>query len=274
MEALSVIWNVSPYIYQITETYGLRWYGVLFALAFVSSYYISLYIFKKENRSEHLLDVLFIVAAVFGVLGARIGHCLFYEPQYYFHNPGKILRMWEGGLASHGGAFGILISFAVVSHIMHVPYKTILARALLVIPLAGVFFRVGNLMNSEIYGVPTSLPWGFIFLQSSEVLAGIEVAEPRHPTQIYEALGYAFVFCIMMWHCHKRFIVQKTPSDDFIIGIFGFILFLIRFLVEFIKAPQETFEEGMFLNMGQLLSLPFIMYGLYSLFLYRKKSKV
>ncbi|MBO7125740.1 MAG: prolipoprotein diacylglyceryl transferase [Bacteroidales bacterium] len=131
----------------------------------------------------------------------------------------------------------------------------------MVIPLAGVFFRWGNLMNSEIYGEPTSLPWGFIFESSPEVLRGREEAVPRHPTQIYEMICYFSLFVVYMLHCWKRLRNGEPISDSFIIGMFGVWVFGGRFLIEFLKMPQVAFEQGLPLNMGQILSLPFIIWG-------------
>ena len=260
MNLLSVIWNVSPYVYRFSDTYAIRWYGILFALGFVFAYYVAYFICRKEQIPERHINKLAIACVLGGVLGARLGHCLFYEPAYFLSNPVKILHIWEGGMASHGGALGVIIAILCVSS-KEYPFTKNLARALLVIPLAGVFFRWGNLMNSEIYGEPTSLPWGFIFESSPEVLRGREEAVPRHPTQIYEMICYFAIFIIYMVHCWKRLRNGKPLSDAFIIGLFGVGVFGGRFLIEFLKMPQVAFEQGLPLNMGQILSLPFIIWG-------------
>ncbi len=260
MNLLSVIWNVSPYVYRFSDTYAIRWYGVLFALGFVFAYYIAYFICRKEQLPERHINKLAIACVVGGVLGARLGHCLFYEPTYYLSDPVKIFHIWEGGMASHGGALGVIIALLCVST-KEYPFSKNLARALMVIPLAGVFFRWGNLMNSEIYGEPTSLPWGFIFESSPEVIRGLEQAVPRHPTQIYEMICYFSLFVIYMLYCWKRLRNDKPISDTFIIGMFGVWVFGGRFMIEFLKMPQVAFEQGLLLNMGQILSLPFIIWG-------------
>lgn len=265
MDLLAVVWNVSPYIHQFSSTYAFRWYGVLFALAFVSAYYVSYFLLRKENFPDSLLNKMAIAVVVGGIFGARIGHCLFYEPTYYLHNPLKIFCIWEGGMASHGGAMGVLVAYLFVAR-NGISYRKILSRTMLVTPLAAVFFRMGNLMNSEIYGVPTNLPWGFVFIQSQEVLSGVEVAVPRHPTQIYEMLCYLSLFIFFMIYCHKSYKRHKELSDWFIIGIFFIGIFGTRFCIEFLKVPQVSFEKSLLLNMGQILSIPFIVFGSWSLY--------
>ena len=246
MDILSIVWNVSPYVYRFSETYAIRWYGILFALAFVLSYYVAYYICRKENFSERTVNIIAIASVLGGVIG-------------------------EGGMASHGGALGVLIAIFFISK-KELPYKTILARILLVVPLAGVFFRMGNLMNSEIYGTATNLPWGFVFVQSPEVLRGVEQAVPRHPTQIYEMICYVSLFAVYMVYCWKRLTHGKSLSDSFIIGMFGVWVFGGRFLIEFLKMPQVNFEQGLPLNMGQILSLPFIVWGVIALWNWQHKK--
>lgn len=264
MNLLAVVWNVSPYIHQFSGTYAIRWYGVLFALAFVLAYYVAYFLFTKEKIDESILNKMSIAAVIGGVVGARIGHCLFYEPAYYLNNPVKILCIWEGGMASHGGAIGVLLAFLFVAR-KNISYKTILSRTMLVTPIAAVFFRMGNLMNSEIYGIPTDLPWGFIFVNSHEVLTGIEAAVPRHPTQIYEMLCYFALFVFFIVYCYKILKIKGKINDWFVIGIFLTGIFGTRFCIEFIKLPQVAFEQTMILDMGQWLSLPFIVFGIYAL---------
>ncbi|MCQ2958685.1 MAG: prolipoprotein diacylglyceryl transferase [Bacteroidales bacterium] len=273
MNLLFVIWDVSPYIHQFSETYALRWYGILFALAFVSAYYVAYFLLQKENFPESLMNKTAIATVVGGVVGARIGHCLFYEPMYYISNPIKIFHIWEGGMASHGGAIGILIAFLLVAR-KGVSYKMILSRTMLVTPLGAVFFRMGNLMNSEIYGVETDLPWGFVFVNSFDVLKGVESAVPRHPTQIYEMLCYFVLFIILMVYCMRTFKKNQKLSDDFIIGIFFIGTFGTRFFIEFLKLPQVAFEQNLMLDMGQWLSIPFVIYGIFSLRKYSREKKL
>ena len=197
------------------------------------------------------------------VIGARLGHCLFYEPDYYLSNPVEILKIWKGGLASHGAAIGILIALYLFVRKYKKPFIWILDRIVVVVALGGALIRLGNLMNSEIYGVETSLPWGFVFVRNNEVV-------PKHPTQIYEALTYFFVFGLLFW------IYLKTKGQfrsGTLFGLFLILVFGIRFLIEFIKEDQVPFEEGMTLNMGQLLSIPFVLLGFGILYYYYRKSK-
>jgi prolipoprotein diacylglyceryl transferase len=217
-------------------------------------------IFKKEHIPQKMLDTLTTYMVIGTVVGARLGHCLFYEPAYYLANPLRILKVWEGGLASHGAAIGILISLYLFVRKVKKPYLWILDRIVIVVALAGFFIRMGNLMNSEIYGVQTSLPWGFIFVRWGETM-------PKHPTQIYEALSYLAIFFLLYSIYLRKGVKIK---QGFLFGLFLIILFSVRFLIEFIKEPQVGFEEHMVLNMGQLLSIPFILTGIF-LLVYKRK---
>jgi prolipoprotein diacylglyceryl transferase len=248
----AIIWNVDPEIFRI-GSFAIRWYGLLFALGFVFGYIIMGRIFRMESIPPKMLDTL-TTYMVFGtVLGARLGHCLFYEPEYYLSNPIKILKVWEGGLASHGAAAGILLALYFFSRKTKRSYLWILDRIVIVVALAGFLIRTGNLMNSEIYGTTTSFPWGFIFSLPGETVA-------KHPTQIYEGLSYLLIFAILyLLYLRNR----KSLKEGLLFGLFLTILFGVRFLIEFIKEPQVGFEENMLLNMGQLLSIPFIIAGIY-----------
>jgi len=177
----SIVWNVDPEIFRI-GSFAVRWYGLLFALGFVFGYIIMGKIFKWEKFPPKLLDTITTYMVVGTVVGARLGHCLFYEPAYYLSHPLKILMVWEGGLASHGAAVGILFAIYLFARKVNKPYLWVIDRIVIVVALAGFFIRMGNLMNSEIYGIETSLPWGFIFVRWGETV-------PKHPTQIYEALS-------------------------------------------------------------------------------------
>jgi phosphatidylglycerol---prolipoprotein diacylglyceryl transferase len=263
-------WNVKPEIFTLGPL-TLRWYGLLFVTAFIFGIIVFKKIFSKEGFSMELLDELTIYIALGTVIGARLGHVLFYSPGYYFENPVRILKIWEGGLASHGGAIGILLALYLFVKKNKLEYLWILDRIGIVVALGGVFIRLGNLMNSEIYGIPTSLPWGFIFNNSSEVLSGKEKAVPCHPTQIYEAISYLIIF-IFLYNCYnKNRFIQKR---GILFGVFLILLFGARFLIEFIKNPQENFEKFLPINMGQILSLPFILAGIiFIMYASRKPSK-
>lgn len=255
-------WNVSPELFHIGFI-SVRWYGLLFAASFYFGYILFNRFFKLENVPLEVLDKLTIYMAVGTVVGARLGHCLFYEPQYYLSNPWEILFIWHGGLASHGAAIGILLSLYYFSRKEKRDYLWTLDRIVITVALAGFFIRTGNLMNSEIYGVQTSLPWGFIFVHADEKV-------PRHPTQIYEALSYLAIFLMLLrlYFSHKG-----KPPQGLLFGLFLVLIFGVRFLVEFIKNEQVDFEKGMSLNMGQLLSIPFVLIGLFIIYKVFKKKK-
>ncbi|MFO7843995.1 MAG: prolipoprotein diacylglyceryl transferase [Bacteroidales bacterium] len=251
----SITWDVNP---DIVSFWGLtiRYYGVLFAASFFFGYLIMQKIFKKEGLSVELLDKLTVYVAIGTVVGARLGHCLFYDPAYYLQNPLEIIKIWHGGLASHGAAIGILIALYYFARKNKKPYLWILDRIVIVVALAGFFIRMGNLMNSEIYGIETSLPWGFIFVRNGEVI-------PKHPTQIYEALSYLLIFVLLYSIYHKK---GTKVRQGLIFSLFLILLFTVRFLIEFIKEVQVDFEQTMALNMGQWLSIPFVIIGFYLLY--------
>ncbi len=252
-------WNADPEIFTIFGR-GIRWYGLLFAISFVSSYYILLDIFKKENLSQDLLDKLTMYVFLGTLLGARLGHCLFYEPSFYLSHPLEILYIWKGGLASHGAAIGITLSLYLFARNQKRKFLWVFDRVTLVVPLAGMFVRLGNLLNSEIVGKPTDLPWGFVFNRLGEDFA-------RHPSQLYEAIGYLIIFAIL-YLLYKK----KNAFDNFgrISGWFLTLLFGFRFFIEFTKDVQVDFEKNMSLDMGQLLSIPFVIIGIFLIW-YSKK---
>ncbi|MCD4832835.1 MAG: prolipoprotein diacylglyceryl transferase [Bacteroidales bacterium] len=248
-------WNVDP---EIVGFWGLsiRYYGLLFASSFFFGYIIMQKMFKKEGLTIELLDKLTVYMAIGTVIGARLGHCLFYQPDYYLSNPWEIIKIWHGGLASHGAAVGILIAIYSFSKKHKKPYLWTMDRIVIVVALAGFLIRMGNLMNSEIYGNPTELPWGFIFIRNGEVL-------PKHPTQIYEALSYLIIFVLLYFIYNKK---GAQLKQGLIFGLFLILLFTARFFIEFIKEVQVNFEQGMSLNMGQWLSIPFILIGFFLLY--------
>lgn len=244
-------WNVDPEIFRIGN-FAVRWYGLLFASGFVIGYYILRKVFKNEGLGDATLDRLTVYVAVGTVIGARLGHCLFYEPDYYLANPVEILKVWHGGLASHGAAIGILLALWLFVRKEKKPFIWAIDRVVIVVALAGALIRLGNLMNSEIYGVETTLPWGFVFLRNHE-------NAPKHPTQIYESLAYLLTFVILLRIYWKNLGKQKP---GLLFGLFLILVFGFRFLVEYVKEDQVAFEAGMKLNMGQLLSIPFIIAGI------------
>lgn len=259
IQSLFVHWDASPFIFTI-GSFGIRWYSILFVTGFVLGYYLFRHFFKKEGLpGEQLLDPLLYTLAIATIIGARLGHCLFYDASYYLGSWDGFLEIfmpWKGGLASHGGAIALLIAMWWFSRKYGrqygFGYLWILDRLVITVCFAGAFIRLGNLFNSEIYGNVTSLPWGFIFERNGETL-------PKHPTQLYEALSYTVLGLALLWLYEKK--LDKLKSGT-ILGIFFIVLFGMRFLIEFIKEPQVAFENDMVLNMGQILSIPFIVGGL------------
>jgi len=256
-----ITWNVDPEIFSIGKL-AVRWYGLLFASAFFFGYIILSRICKKEGETTELLDRLTIYMAVGTVIGARLGHCFFYEPEYFLKHPVEILKIWHGGLSSHGAAITILIALYLFARKSHKTFFWVLDRIVIVTALGGLFIRTGNLMNSEIYGVETSLPWGFIFVRNGEMV-------PKHPTQIYEALSYFLIFLILLYLFQKK---NFKAKEGVTFSLFLIILFTVRFFIEFIKEDQVPFEQTLPLNLGQLLSLPFIATGFILLWLVLKKK--
>ena len=259
---LLIHWNVDPEAFSLGPL-TVRWYGVLYGCAFIASYYAFKDLLKFDRVSEDFADRALIYMILGTVIGARLGDCFFYHPKYYLQNPLEIVAVWKGGLSSHGGAVGILTSLYLLGRKVKKPYIWVLDRVVIVIGVAGFFIRTGNLMNSEIYGHATDLPWGFIFERNRETL-------PKHPTQIYEALYYALTYIVL------RFVYRKCdnrPRPFLIFGLFLILVFGFRFCIEFIKNPQEDFEQNMMFNMGQWLSTPFIFLGVISLFVSSRQKK-
>ena len=219
-------------------------------------YRLFVYFYKREDLPVSLLDPLLFTLIVCTIVGARLGHVLFYQPDYYLAHPAEIFKIWHGGLASHGGAIAILIGLWWYARHYGKKYRFdflwILDRIGIAIAFAGMFIRLGNLMNSEIYGDVTDLPWGFVFLRNGEIF-------PKHPTQLYEALAYLILgIALLMLYRYRLGRLKR----GFLFGLFLTGLFGARFLIEFIKEPQVEFEQTMTLNMGQLLSIPFVIAGI------------
>lgn len=256
-----IVWNVRPEIFIIPEDialiggFSIRWYGLLFACSFIFGYIIMQKIFKNEGIGIKVLDELTTYMIIFTLVGARIGHCLFYEPAYYLAHPFDILKIWEGGLASHGAAIGIVAGLYFFARKNKKPWIWILDRIVIVVALSGFFIRTGNLMNSEIFGDVTTLPWGFIF---TRYYVESYTVDPRHPTQIYEALSYLLIFIFLYRYYWKQ---KGQPNPGMLFGFFLVLVFGVRFFVEFIKVPQVGFEDQMVLNIGQWLSIPFVLIG-------------
>ncbi len=262
MNTLFVNWNVNPEIFSIGAI-SVRWYGVMFAVGFLIGYNMVERMLKNDGENIKLMDTLFTYILVATIIGARLGHVFFYAWDYYKEHPGEILKIWHGGLASHGGTLGIFIALLFWSKkISKRPIFWILDKVVVPTALVAAMIRFGNLMNSEIYGIQTNLPWGFIFERNGEIV-------PKHPTQIYEAICYLIIFVLLYY---LYFNTNKSLKRGFITGLFGVLVFSSRFLIEFIKNPQSEFEYSMTLNMGQWLSVPFIVYGVLLIYHSQKAS--
>lgn len=252
---MAINWNADPDLIKIGSLH-IRYYSLFFVIGFWIGYCLFSHFFKREKLPATLLDPLLFTLIICTVVGARLGHVLFYQPEYYLAHPIEILKVWHGGLASHGGAIAILIGlWWYARHYgkkYHFDFLWILDRIGIAIAFAGVFIRLGNLMNSEIYGNTTELPWGFVFLRNGETL-------PKHPTQLYEALAYLILGISLLLLYKYR--IEKIKRG-FLFGLFLTGLFGARFFIEFIKEPQVAFEQTMTLNMGQLLSIPFVIAGI------------
>ena len=258
MELLAVHWNVNPVIFSIGN-FGIRWYSLLFVSGFIVGWYLFRWFFRREGVPEKLLDPLLYTLLIATIVGARLGHCCFYQPDYYFGSWKGFLEIfmpWKGGLASHGGAIALLLGMwwysAHYGKKNDFDYLWILDRLVITVAFAGCLIRLGNLFNSEIYGDVTSLPWGIVFDLRGET-------EPKHPTQLYEAFSYLVLGLILLWVYARK--LDKVHRG-FFFGVFLVGCFGMRFLIEFIKEPQVEFEQSMALNMGQLLSIPFILTGI------------
>jgi phosphatidylglycerol:prolipoprotein diacylglycerol transferase len=255
-------WNVDPVLLRIGN-YEMQWYSVLLLLGFYISYLFLDRMFDKEGVSKSILHSsgVFIVLGLF--IGGRLAHCLFYEPEYYLKYPWHMIIPWRGqlgkgavfvgyrGMSGHGSAVGILLGLIINAIRTKTSIIWIIDRIAIFAPLVGFFVRLGNLINSEILGKVTKVPWGFIFMRADRV--------PRHPVQLYESLAYLGVFIISYSYYKKRAGREKPGA---ILGLVFLLFFSIRFLLEFFKAKQSDVETGMLMNMGQVLSIPFIIVGL------------
>jgi phosphatidylglycerol---prolipoprotein diacylglyceryl transferase len=256
-----ITWNLDPEIFSIGN-WGPRWYGLMFALAFLSGYLIFKRYLRTEKLTDEMLDQLLIYGVVATIIGARLGHCLFYEPDYYLKNPLEILKIWKGGLAGHGAAITVPIALWLYVRKYKLSFLWLIDRIVIVAALCGVFIRIGNFFNSEIYGLPTHLPWGVEFVRDrlyDSVTGELLPTVPRHPTQLYEALSYFLIFVALFIFYRKK---NREVRDGFIFGVFLIALYTARFLIEFVKNDQVAFEAGMKFNMGQLLSIPAILAGI------------
>jgi len=264
-----IVWNPDGIIIDL-GVYQLRWYSLLFGLGFLLGYQFVKASFKKADLNLKLLDNLAVYLVIGTILGARLGHCFFYDWEYFSQHPLEIILPFRftpsfefvgfRGLASHGGGIGVLIAIILYARKYKVNTLWLIDTIALVVPLAGIFIRLGNLMNSEILGSVTDVSWAFIFTDVD--------ALPRHPAQIYEAFSYLLIFVFLLWLKGKEF-----NKPGFIVGFTFLLIFIARFLIEYVKADQVSFESTMALNMGQWLSIPYMLAGIAIIIWSQKRSK-
>lgn len=239
-----------------------RWYGLLFASSFVVGYILMQRMYTVAGRSQEELDKLLTYVMIGTVVGARLGHVLFYDPAFYFRYPSQILAIWNGGLASHGAAIGIILAmYLYINKVRDMNFLWLADRVVIVVAIGGAFIRTGNFVNSEIIGRTTDLPWAVVF-ENARGLSAAEQILPRHPTMLYEALLCVVIF-IILWAVYKKY--QSRPPEGALFGSFLALLFSGRFLLEFTKINQAAFASNWSINMGQWLSLPLIVIGLWLL---------
>lgn len=256
-----IVWNLDPVAF-----WGIRWYSLCWLVGLLGAYLIARWLYKDQKIPDEKFDPLFIYCFVGILIGARLGHCLFYQPDYYLGSGKGIIEMFlpihfmrDGsvkftgyeGLASHGGAIGMVIALIIYVRRTGLSFWTVLDNVALATPITAFFIRMGNLMNSEIIGKVADVPWAVIFLRTDPM--------PRHPGQVYEALAYALLLFIGFF-LYKR--NKERVGTGFFLGICMTYIFTARFLIEFLKEIQEDFEASLPLDMGQLLSIPFIILGI------------
>ncbi|WP_420154083.1 prolipoprotein diacylglyceryl transferase [Siphonobacter sp.] len=252
-----IVWNVNPEIFHI-GSFSVRWYGLLFALGFLVGQRIILHIFRKEGLPDEWVDTLTLYMVLATVVGARVGHYVFYEYPMFFANPWKwfkeMLLPPYAGLASHGAMVGIITGLYLFARSKKINFFWISDRIVITVALAGCFIRLGNLMNSEIVGKVTDVPWAFVFLNNTEFSP-----DPRHPAQLYEAIS-CLILCVVLYSIWNRY--KTSLPQGILTGLFMVVVFVLRFVYEFYKENQVTFEDQMTYNLGQILSIPAVLFGL------------
>lgn len=270
---LFINWNPDIFLFHI-GSFGIRWYSLCWAIGLISVYLLEHKLYKEQRIPEEKFDPL-VFYCFFGILiGARLGHCLFYEPNYFLSHPLEIvlpmkqdaMGSWHytgyEGLASHGGTLGLMIALWLFVRKTGLKLLMVLDNIAIVTPICACAIRMGNLMNSEIIGRPTDVPWAFIFERVDLI--------PRHPGQLYEALCYALFFGIHWWF-YRHY--PKKVGTGFFFGLCLFLIFTARIFIEYTKENQVDFENGMLFNMGQILSVPFVLLGLWCMWRSRGVEK-
>jgi len=245
-----LVWNTDPVIFKLGFL-QLRWYGLFFVGSFIIGLWIMKKIFIREGKDASTLDNLLIYALIGAIVGARLAHCLFYEPDYYLSHPLEILYVWKGGLASHGGMLGTLVAIYIYAKQNRLSYLWLLSRMAIPGTLVAASVRFGNFFNSEILGLKSNLPWAVVFERVDSI--------PRHPVQLYEAFSYLLIFVILIY------IYKKTSpifSTKLLPGVFLTLLFSARFILEYFKTEQADYSLAIPLTVGQMLSIPFIILGI------------
>lgn len=263
------VWNPDPVLFELAVfdlfTLKLRWYGLLFVSGFLIGFYIMQWMYRREGKDVKQLDRLLYYMFAGAVIGARLGHCIFYEPEYYFAslaNMLEILYVWKGGLASHGGTVGMIIAVYLFQRHIQDSFLYITDRLSIPISLGAMSIRLGNFFNSEILGIPTDSSFGIIFSRIDNV--------PHHPAQLYEAAAYLFTF-LLLFYIYKA--KARQLGEGFLTGTMFVSIFSLRFLIEFIKEEQATYITNLPLNVGHLLSIPFIILGIILLLNSRKQRE-
>lgn len=244
-----LVWNVNPNILELGSL-QLRWYGLLFVGSFFLGLMILQWIYKREKKDPAVLDNLLIYIMVGAVVGARLMHCFAYEPDFYLSKPLEILKVWKGGLASHGGLAGVLIALYLFAKRYNESYMWLLSRVAIPGALTAAFVRFGNLFNSEILGKPSELPWSIIFQRIDMI--------PRHPVQLYEAFAYLIILMILI-SIYRR--VSPIFATKILPGVFLVTLFTARFFIEYAKTRQAAYITDLPFSTGQMLSVPYIIAG-------------
>ena len=242
-------WNINPIVLELGPI-QVRWYGLCFLAGFLIGFHFMKWVCKREGKPIEALDSLLTYLIVGTIIGARLGHVIFYDPAYYSQHLFEILEVWKGGLASHGGTVGVFVALWMFSRKnKEFPIAWLFDRIAIPVALCASFIRLGNLANSEIIGKPAQVPWAFVFEKVDQV--------PRHPTQIYESLAYLVLFFVL-WAIYAR---NPKRAPGLLFGISMIWIYGARILLEYLKENQEPFENGMIMNMGQILSIPFVILG-------------
>lgn len=256
------VWNVDPILFQFGSV-RIFWYGLLFAIPILLGTQLMKWVFTRDGKSAELVDSGFTYVFIGIVIGARLGHCLFYDPTFYLANPMKILAIWEGGLASHGGGAGVILALWLYARKYKLNFLWLIDRIAIPTALFGFFVRMGNLMNSEILGKPTEVPWAIVFSRVDSL--------PRHPAQLYESFSYMIIFLFLTYIYLKR--KNLVDKKGFLFGVFLTLIFSVRFGVEFIKEKQAAYAHSINLTTGQELSIPFLIIGV-ALIIWSVRKKV